>query len=162
MQRRPVALQGGASNPRCSPWWQRQQADWNLKDEKLIKQCIPGLYLLVETVFKVFYSKGYHKLPSDTVPKAILEASEELRQEELHAVMQELCDELFEETDDKAVALTLRVAKKNIVGHVEVQEHAKNMAQITSTFDMLVKACTVQGKRLCKYKGSLIKLKPQS
>ena len=138
---------------------QRQQADWNLKDQKLLKQRLPGLYLLVETIFKVFYAEGYHKVPSDTVPAAIKEASVELRQEELHALMKELCEELFEKTDDKKVALTHRNARKRIFGHTEMQEHSKNVAQVNPTFDMLVKACTVGGKRLCKYDGSFIKLR---
>ena len=136
---------------------QRQQANWNLKDDKVIKQHIPGLYLLVETIFKVFYSNGYHKLPSDTVPKLIVEASDELRQEELHAIMQELCEEMFEETEDKAVALTYRNAKRRVAEHAEVQAYTKKQAQITATFDMLFKPCTVNGKRLVKYRGSLIK-----
>jgi hypothetical protein len=136
---------------------QRQQASWNLKDANQIRQHLAGLYFFVETVFKVFYRTGYHKLPSNRVPKAIKEATDELRQEEIRGIMEEICATEFEETNVQGDALTLRQAKKTLCTHPDVLEATKDKAQISASADMILKPCTISGKRFCKYNGSLIK-----
>ena len=73
---------------------QRTQSSWNLKDEKLVGTQILGLYVFMETVFRVFYREGYHKLPG-RMPKDIETATKELNLEEAYAVMQEICEEVF-------------------------------------------------------------------
>ena len=125
----------------------------------MIRQHIPGLYLFVETVLRVFYGNGYHKLPSIKMPKAIEDATSQLREEELRSIMEELCTELFETTSEVASALTDRVAKKTLCSHPAVQDCASDRAQARATADMVLKSTTVRGSRLCKLDNSFIKLR---
>ena len=125
----------------------------------MIRNYIPGLYMFVETTLKVWYATGYHKIPSVRVPKSIAEATDSLCEEELKSIMEEVCRDIFEPTMNSAEAMTHRNANKALCNHAAVLECTTDRLAARSTAEMLLKACTVRGARLCKFGADYIKMK---
>ena len=132
---------------------QRINASWNLKDTNLIRAYIPGFYMFLETTLKVWYSTGYHRVPSTRVPLLIAEATKALCEEELKSIMEDVCQQVFKTTTDTAEAITHRNALKLLLTDASVTECSKDPVALRHAADMLLKPCTVRGSRLCKLGG---------
>ena len=112
--------------------------------------------MFLETTLKVWYSSGYHRVPSVRVPLAIIESSKALCEEELKSVMEDVCLQIFKTTTDVTEAMTYRNALKLLVTDPSVVECSSDREATRHTADKLLKPCTVRGSRLCKLGGSYI------
>ena len=108
---------------------------WNLKDIALLRNYIPGVYMFLETTLKVWYSSGYHRVPSVRVPLAITEASKALCEEELKSVMEDVCLQIFKTTMDVTEAMTYRNALKLLVTDPSVVECSSDREASRHTAD---------------------------
>ena len=93
------------------------------------------------------------------MPKDIEVATKELNLEEAYAVMQEICEELFEATNSAQVALTRAHARKLLIDPSEIACLGRDKAQLIATADRLLIPSPWRGKRLCKLNNELINLR---
>ena len=144
--------------------FEREAAEKDIKNKEIIIPMVPGFYLILETVFDVFYKGGHHEKPARKVPLAVQQATEELVSEETVNTIHDIIDGDFKPVEDKG--LTFAGIKKYLDAHplIEALIGSRPSEKTTKSFIMVLEKClrstANNGKRTTLYNGTQIVLKP--